>query len=108
MMAYESLRTTVSSALQLKTDRSAQQDTQSQSGRSRSCTPSTRSTILRKKAQLEATKTKTKYAKQQVELMRQKLALEAELDLMEIRKEAETLEAEIRVMESETLPDEDV
>lgn len=40
--------------------------------------------------------------------MRKKLAIQAEIDLMEIKKEAETLEAEIRVMESDTLLDNDV
>jgi len=76
--------------------------------RSSRTSSSTHSTILRKKAQLEANKTKAKYAEQQVEILRRKLELDAELSLIQIKQEAEALETEIRVMESESILAEDI
>jgi hypothetical protein len=71
--------------------------------RSSRTSSSTHSTILKRKAQLEANKTKTKYAEQQADILRRKLELDAELSLIQIKQEAE-----IRVMESESVIAEDI
>ena len=76
--------------------------------RSSRTSSSTHSTILKRKAQLEANKTKTKYAEQQADILRRKLELDAELSLIQIKQEAEALETEIRVMESESVIAEDI
>ena len=68
--------------------------------RSSRTSSSTHSTILKRKAQLEAYKIKTKYAEQQADILWRKLELDAELSLIQIKQEAEALEIEIRVMEN--------
>ena len=73
------------------------------SGSSRFSHSSTKSVILQKRAELEATKAKMKYAEKQAEMLRQKVALEAEINLMQVKQEAEALESAIKVMESADL-----
>ena len=73
------------------------------SGFSRSSRSSTKSVILQKRAELEATKAKMKYAEKQAEVLRQKVTLEAELNLLQVKQEAEALESAIKVMESADL-----
>mgnify|MGYP006906349175 CR=1 FL=1 len=65
---------------------------------------SSKSDILRKKAQLE---TKVKYSAKQASLIRQKAALEAELSILQIKEETEVLESEIRILENESMVGED-
>ncbi|CAG2256530.1 unnamed protein product [Mytilus edulis] len=65
---------------------------------------SSKSDILRKKAQLE---TKVKYSAKQASIIRQKAALEAELSILQIKEETEVLESEIRILENESMVGED-